>query len=91
LVELRERVPGALKLAEQIADWAIANLRDDRGFFHYQRRRFHTVRIPYMRWSESWMAYALARVLEGKRKKEKGKKEEELHVQESQGYSRANF
>jgi hypothetical protein len=68
LVELRERVPGALKLAEQIADWAIANLRDDRGFFHYQRRRFHTVRIPYMRWSESWMAYALALLLEAKQK-----------------------
>jgi hypothetical protein len=69
LVELRERVPDALNLAEQIAEWAIANLRDDRGLFYYQRRQFHTVRIPYMRWSEAWMAYALARFLEGKSKK----------------------
>jgi len=66
LVELRGRVPGAMNLAEQIAEWAIANLRDDRGFFYYQRRRFHTVRIPYMRWSEAWMMYALALLLEGK-------------------------
>ena len=69
LVDLRGRVPGALKVAEQIADWAIENLRDPAGFFHYQRRRFYTVRIPYMRWSEGWMALALARLLEGKSKK----------------------
>jgi hypothetical protein len=66
LVELQGRVPGALNLAEQIAEWAIANLRAERGFFYYQRRRFHTVRIPYMRWSEAWMAYGLSRLLEGK-------------------------
>lgn len=64
LVELRGRVPGALNSAEQIADWAIANIRDDRGFFYYQRRRFHSVRIPYMRWSEAWMAYGLTRLME---------------------------
>jgi hypothetical protein len=69
LVELRGRVPGALNLAEQIAEWTITNMRDDRGFFYYQRRRFHTVGIPYMRWSEAWMIYALARLLEGKSKK----------------------
>jgi hypothetical protein len=50
--------------AEKVAQWAIENLRNRRGYFHYQRRRFHTVRIPYMRWSEAWMAYALARLLE---------------------------
>ena len=58
-----------MELAEKIGQWAIANMRDDRGFFYYQRRRFHTVHIPYMRWSEGWMAYALARFLEGKSKK----------------------
>jgi hypothetical protein len=66
LVELGGRIPGALLLADKIAEWAITNLRDDRGLFYYQRRRFQTVRIPYMRWSEAWMAYALARLLEGK-------------------------
>jgi hypothetical protein len=69
LVELRGRVPGTLNLAEQIAEWAIDNLRDDRGYFYYQRLRFCTVRIPYMRWSQAWMAYALARLEEGKSKK----------------------
>ncbi len=64
LVELRGRIPGTLMLAEQIAKWAIANLRDESGFFYYQRRRFQRVRIPYMRWSEAWMMYALARLRE---------------------------
>ncbi len=69
LVELRGRIPGTMILAEKIAQWSVDNLRDSRGYFHYQRRRFYTVRIPYMRWSEAWMAYALARLLEGKSKK----------------------
>jgi len=64
LVELRGRIPGTLILAEQIANWANANLRDADGWFYYQRRRFHKVRIPYMRWSEAWMMYALSRLRE---------------------------
>ncbi|HJZ82493.1 MAG TPA: hypothetical protein VKD91_19170 [Pyrinomonadaceae bacterium] len=67
LVELRGRIPGTLLLARRIAGWAMANLRDDRGFFSYQRRRFYQVRIPYLRWSEAWMSYALARLREATR------------------------
>ena len=62
LVELRGRIPGTLMLAEEIANWTIENLRDARGYFYYQRRRFYQARIPYMRWSEAWMTYALARL-----------------------------
>jgi hypothetical protein len=69
LVELRGRISGTMILAEKVAQWSIENLWDRRGFFHYQRRRFHTVRIPYMRWSQAWMAYALSRMLESKSKK----------------------
>jgi hypothetical protein len=66
LVKLRGRIPGAMVLADKVAAWVIENLRDEDGYFYYQRRRFHTVKIPYMRWSEAWMAYALARLLEVK-------------------------
>ena len=69
LTELQWFDPDALEFAEKIAHWAIENLKDRRGFFYYQRRRFHTVRIPYMRWSEAWMAYGLARLMEGRSKK----------------------
>ena len=64
LVDLRELDEGALTLAEAIANWTIRNLRDQRGFFYSQRRRFHTVHTSYMRWTQAWMLYALARLLE---------------------------
>jgi len=51
--------------AEQVARWTIRAMQDERGFFYYQRRRLYTVRTPYMRWSQAWMLYALARLLEG--------------------------
>jgi len=64
LIQLQTIDAGTLEFAEKIAQWAIENMRDTQGFFYYQRRRFHTVRTPYMRWSEGWMLYALARLLE---------------------------
>jgi hypothetical protein len=54
----------ALKMAQKIATWTIQHLRDRRGFFYYQRRRFYTIRKPYMRWTEAWMLYALSHLLE---------------------------
>ena len=63
-LECAELDKDALKLAQNVASWTIQNLRDSRGFFYYQRRRFYTVRKPYMRWTQAWMLYALARVLE---------------------------
>jgi hypothetical protein len=65
-LECRELDRDASKLAQRVASWAIQNLRDSRGFFYYQRRRFYTVRKPYMRWTQAWMLYALARLLEDK-------------------------
>jgi hypothetical protein len=64
LVELRGQFSGTLEFAEQIAEWAMENMRSSDGYFYYQRHRFHTNRIPYMRWSQAWMAYALARLRE---------------------------
>jgi hypothetical protein len=64
LLDLQELDRDAPALAQKVALWAIRHLRDKRGFFYYQRRRFYTVRTPYMRWSQAWMLYALARLLE---------------------------
>ena len=64
LLECRDLDETSSTLAHQIASWTNANLRDNQGFFYYQRRRFYTVRKPYMRWTQAWMLYALARLLE---------------------------
>jgi len=63
-LELSRLDSGSTKLAEQVALWTIRNLRDEQGYFYYQKRRFYTVRKPYMRWSQAWMLYALGRLLE---------------------------
>jgi hypothetical protein len=62
--ELKDAESDALELARRVARWAVRELFDRRGFFYYQRRRLYTVRTPYMRWSQAWMMYALARLLE---------------------------
>jgi hypothetical protein len=63
-LECRDLDLDAPKLAQNVATWTIQNLRDRRGFFYYQKRRFYTVRKPYMRWTQAWMLYALGRLLE---------------------------
>jgi hypothetical protein len=64
LLELTEFDPAAPRHAQHLAQWAIDNMRDPAGFFYYQRRRHYLVKIPYMRWSQAWMLYALARLSE---------------------------
>ena len=63
-LELGDLDENSSDLAERVASWTIQNLRDSRGFFYYQKRRFYTVKKPYMRWSQAWMLYALGRLLE---------------------------
>ena len=55
---------GQLGKARGVAKWTVENLWDERGFFWYQRGRRLTNRIPYMRWGQAWMYYALAKLIE---------------------------
>lgn len=57
---MEEFESGSLKTAMNIARWTIDNLRSSAGYFYYQKQRFHTNRIAYMRWSQAWMFYALS-------------------------------
>lgn len=64
LCELAELDERCLPLARKVAGWTLENMRDERGFFYYQKRRFRTVKIPFIRWSQAWTAYALAKLIE---------------------------
>jgi hypothetical protein len=64
LLEFQDSDKDAFGLAEKVARWSIEHLRDRAGFFYYQRRRWVTVRTPFMRWTQAWMLYALGRLLE---------------------------
>ena len=48
--------------ATKIADWTIKNMQDKKGFFYYQKHKFYTNKISYMRWSQAWMMLALTRL-----------------------------
>ncbi len=49
--------------AASVARWSIEHMQADGGYFIYQIRRRYSNRIPYLRWSNAWMLYALARMI----------------------------
>ena len=53
----------SLPLAERIATWAIENMQDKEGYFYYQKTKWYTNKIPYIRWTQAWMFFALTSLL----------------------------
>ena len=51
---------GDIEFAGKIAVWTIKNMQDSSGYFYYRKNRLLKNRIPYMRWSQAWMMYALS-------------------------------
>ncbi len=47
-------------LAERVLLWTITHMQDEKGFFFYQKKRYFSSKIPYMRWAQAWMFYALS-------------------------------
>lgn len=59
LVAFSETDPEGRALATQTAHWAVENMQDHSGFYHFQIRPAYRIRIPYMRWAQAWMQRAL--------------------------------
>ena len=59
-LQLRDLLPEYAERARTVARWMVGNMLDPEGFFYYQVRRTHTVRMPFMRWSQAWGVRALA-------------------------------
>ncbi len=53
-----------VNLAYAVFSWATKTLWSDKGYFYYQELPVIKVRISYMRWSQSWMLFALTTLLE---------------------------
>jgi hypothetical protein len=53
----------SLGLARRVCEWTLENMWDPHGFFYFQRHRFYTNRIPYVRWSQAHMFRALTSLL----------------------------
>ena len=71
LAELNEFDARCLPQAEKVAAWVFENMRDETGFFYYQKRKNKLVKTSFIRWSNAWMLYALARLMEAKNGVEK--------------------
>jgi len=51
-------------LVDRVMGWTFEKMFDKRGYFYYQRKKINSSKIPYMRWSQAWMFYALSLYLE---------------------------
>ena len=59
-VEMKDVMPEASLKATRAVEWAIREMQDTAGYFYFQRQRFYTIKIPYIRWAQAWMLYALS-------------------------------
>lgn len=60
LVEFEALDRGNIDLANRVFMWAAREMQDEKGYFFYQKNKYFKNRIPYMRWSQAWILYALA-------------------------------
>jgi hypothetical protein len=48
----------------------VRHMWDERGYFYYQKHRYWTNRIPYLRWGQAWMLLALATMMDHAQRRE---------------------
>jgi hypothetical protein len=48
------------ELLNKVLNWTIENMQSDKGYFYYQINKYFSSKIPYMRWAQAWMFYALS-------------------------------
>lgn len=47
-------------LCDKVMNWTIQHMQDKQGYFYYQVKKSVVSKIPYMRWAQAWMFYALS-------------------------------
>lgn len=47
------------ELTERVLKWMIENMQGPDGAFYFQKNKYFTNKIPYMRWSQAWAFHAL--------------------------------
>lgn len=55
----------------RVVGWTIKNMQSPKGYFYFQKRKFYTNKIPFMRWSEGWMFYGLSHYLQNTQENKK--------------------
>lgn len=47
-------------LADRTLNWVLDHMQDRKGFFYFQLKRGVKSKIPYMRWAQGWMFFAMS-------------------------------
>ena len=47
-------------LLHKVLEWTISNMKAEKGYFYFQINKYGKSKIPYMRWAQAWMFYALS-------------------------------
>lgn len=50
-------------LAELVMNWTSTYMQDGNGFFYYRKHQSYKNKISYLRWSQAWMHYGMAKYL----------------------------
>jgi len=48
------------ELVNRVLNWTIENMQSKKGYFYYQINKTFSSKIPYIRWAQAWMFYALS-------------------------------
>ncbi|NKI26846.1 delta-aminolevulinic acid dehydratase [Arenibacter sp. 6A1] len=48
------------ELVDRVLFWTTDNMQSSKGYFYYQKKKWVTSKIPYIRWAQSWMFYAFS-------------------------------
>lgn len=48
------------ELVDKVLDWTITNMQSKKGYFYFQKKKFFSSKIPYIRWAQAWMFYSLS-------------------------------
>ncbi len=46
-------------LIDKVLNWTILNMQDGEGYFYYQKKKYFSSRVSYIRWAQAWMFYGL--------------------------------
>ena len=54
------------QLAQNVAEWTIQNMQDEKGYFYYQKHKLYTSKTSFMRWSNAWLFAGLTELMAAK-------------------------
>ncbi len=55
--------PSCLELSQKVAEWAIDNMQDQKGYFYFRKYPMIKAKTPYIHWGQATMFKALASLL----------------------------